>query len=243
VTKSALDAYTTLEHVVAAAQQPCGTAWLWEEEYAEPRSLGALLLDLLGYLPGAETEEVLKRALTFTDPRLLCFAAVSLLRRGWEVPPQKLAGIAASAETRNMLHDQLHALNQRALFPEHFRTQPAFAEADMVNWLIFPTELGRAPDEIELMQVISADAGPPEGEIDWYLFRFRTHDTESPAESPWLAGVSGPYRRKDGPTTEAGGDTFSSFEPWDSKPPEAHVGDVRQLLRDWRRAHARGRRD
>lgn len=43
--------------------------------------------------------------------------------------------------------------------------------------------------------------------------------------------------RKDEPTTEALGDTFSSFNKWDSKTPDEHVGDIRKLMEKWREYH------
>jgi hypothetical protein len=116
-----------------------------DEEYAEPRMLAALLLDLLGYLPGHEANEALERALAYSDPRLRCFAVISLLRRGREVAREHLASVAACPETRIWLYDLLRGIEKEDLFPAEYHNQPAFAESDMVNWLIFPTELGRAP--------------------------------------------------------------------------------------------------
>lgn len=238
-TKQVLATYAALEQKVLPAQRPSGVAWMWEEEYFENRTLAALLLDLLGFFSGPETEAALRRALEFPDSRLKCFAATSLIRRGQEVPRNSLVSIAASPEMRICLYSYLRSLEKAALFPEQYYNQAAFAEADMVNWLSFPSELGRVPDEIQLTNVISADAGPPHGVLDWYLFRFRCLETEGTADA-WLAGVSGPFLRKNAPTTEGGGDTFSSFVEWDTKTPEEHVGDIRHLLEQWREAHARG---
>jgi len=108
----------------------------------------------------------------------------------------------------------------------------------MVRWLVYPTELGRVPDQIELKKVVSVDAGGTDGVLDYYLFRFRTLPPHWAAKNGWMAGVAGPFLQKDGPTTEAQGDTFSEFERWDSRTPEEHVGDVRELLEDWRKRRA-----
>ena len=53
----------------------------------------------------------------------------------------------------------------------------------------------------------------------------------------WLAGVSGPFLRKDQPTIQALGDTFSAFTPWDRKSEAEHVEDVHELMKTWRERH------
>ena len=52
-----------------------------------------------------------------------------------------------------------------------------------------------------------------------------------------MAGVSGPFLRKDQPTIQALGDTFSAFTPWDRKSVDEHVDDVRELIKSWRERH------
>jgi hypothetical protein len=56
-----------------------------------------------------------------------------------------------------------------------------------------------------------------------------------------MAGVSGPFLRKDQPTTEALGDTFSAFTKWDSKTPAEHVGDIQELMKRWREYHSKNK--
>ena len=134
-------------------QKPESGAWMWEEPYEELRSKGALYIDLLGYFPEPHVKEVVRQVLSFTDPRLKFFAVLGLLRQGEDIEAKDLIDVAASAEVRNYLFDELKTLGKLSLFPEEFRTQAALAESNMVNWLIYPTELGCAPDEIELMHV------------------------------------------------------------------------------------------
>lgn len=54
----------------------------------------------------------------------------------------------------------------------------------------------------------------------------------------WYAGVSGPYRKQDAPHRDPMGDTFSTFEPWDSKTPKEHIQDVMDLLDEWRESRS-----
>jgi hypothetical protein len=191
-------------------QKPEGITWMWEELYEKPRSEGALYIDLLGHFPEPHMKEAVRQALSFTDPRLKFFAVLGLLRQGEDIEPEDLTDVAASAEVRNYLFDELKTLGKLSLFPEKFGTQAALAESDMVNWLIYPTELGCAPDEIELMHVGAFDT--EDGLADYYVFRFRTFEPSWGVKHGWMAGVSGPFLQKDAPSTEAYGDTFSRFE-------------------------------
>lgn len=233
-----LSAYRGLAEKLRPAQRDKGITWMWDERYSEWREDAGLLLDLLGYLPAKSVEPELRRALDYRDTRLQFFAIISLLRLGKAVDPAPVAAVAAQAEMRNSLYKELQAQGKQSLFPEKYRTQSAFAESDMVNWLTFPTELGRVPDEIELMKVVPVDTGLKDGIYDYYLFRFRTHEPHWAAKDGWMAGVSGPYLRKDSPTVSSLGDTFSSFEKWDSKKPDDHVGDTRELMERWRQHHS-----
>jgi hypothetical protein len=87
----------------------------------------------------------------------------------------------------------------------------------MVQWLIYPTELGKVPDLIELMNVFPAD--PSRGAADYYLFRFRG---ERAGDSGFFAGVAGPFKRG-APTVHDLGDTFSHFDKWESATPPQHL--------------------
>ena len=207
-----------------AYQRPTGTSWVWADEYQDSRSLAALVLDVLGHVSPACAEPELRLALGYSDPRLIQFAVVGLLRSGKEAPTDLVLRVAESPECRNWFFRGLKEINRSALFPTALMTQRAFAESDMVNWLTFPTELGRAPDEIELMAVIPSDT--PSGPGEYYVFRFRTYPPHWAAKDGWMAGIAGPFLSKDAPSTEAQGDTFSTFAAWDSKTPEEHLRGI-----------------
>lgn len=203
-------------------QRDTGVAWRYEEAYLPVKGEAGLVLDVLGYLPGRIVEDELHKALAYRDPYLKLFAVVSLFRRDLEVKREHLEAVAANAERRNWLFSKLASLNKLSLFPERYRTQESFAESKMVNWLVYPTELGSEPDEIELMKTIEIP-NQDDDDIDlFYLFRFRTHEPHWAAEKGWMVGVSGPFSRKQAPTTNGGWSTFSSFEPWDSKSADEH---------------------
>jgi hypothetical protein len=233
-----LTSYRQRRDRLMPAQQPTGVGWMWGDGYHRRRWQTGVLLDLLGHVAAPGVEAELRRAVAeYSDPRLKMYAVLSLLRQNFEVDADAVADVAASPECRRWLFDSLQKLERFHLFPAALRTQPALAESDLVHWLLHPAELGRAPDEIELMQVIPFPSGTDDGWLDYYLFRFRTDAPHWSARHDWMAGVSGPFLRKDAPSVQALGDTFSAFTPWRSKPLAEHVADVRELMKTWRERH------
>ncbi len=232
--------YGRLYDRLAPSQRPAdaGPTSSQPAEYEEARDTAEVMLDLFGWIPTPDTMTALQQAVGLRDPRLVCFAASSLVRRGATVAPAALELVASDADSRGLLFHELAALKQSALFPSRWATQPALAESVMVRWLEYPTELGDVPTAIELMNVVSEDVGEPDGVMDWYLFRFRSDDKSWKDES-WMAGVAGPFRRREEPTTRDYGDTFSSFDPWASKTPQEHVAKIREIIAKWA-AHRAG---
>jgi hypothetical protein len=160
-------------------------------------------------------------------------AVMSLLRLGHAPEPTAVARVAADPEARRRLFNGLTELDRLELMPPEHRTQEALAESELVEWLTYPAELGRPPTAIEFAELVSADT--EEGPVDLYVFRFRAKGGRLRRGS-WFAGVAGPYRRKDAPTTRGGDMTFSAFTPWDEQSPLDHAELVAEILETWRQA-------
>ena len=201
-----------------------------ERRYCADRAL-----TMLGAAPAsAEAVEELERW-TRLDPVPAAAALISLLRLGHEPQPSAVAPVAADPEARRRLFDGLSELDRLELMPPEHRTQEALAEAEIVEWLTYPAELGRPPTAIEFAELVSADT--EDGPVDLYVFRFRAERGRL-RRGKWFAGVAGPYRREDAPTTRGGGMTFSAFEPWDERSPLDHAELVAEILETWREGDA-----
>jgi hypothetical protein len=215
-----------------------GVAWRWTPQYHRRRWQAGVLLDLLGHISTPVVESELRLAVAeYTDPRLRLYGVLSLLRQNREADAAAVADIAADAEARKFLFEGLQLLERSQLYPAAYRDQSWLAESELVNWLIRPVELGRAPDEIDLVQSVEFDTGR-DGSADYYLFRFQSNPPHWASRHGWLAGVAGPFLRKDQPTVHSLGDTFSAFTPWDRKTEAEHVEDVHELARTWRERHS-----
>jgi hypothetical protein len=224
-----LACYDSLIDELAPYQSPDKIRAIWDDEdYLSARSLACLLLDLMGYVDTPEVRQRLNNALEYIDARPLLFATTSLVQLGASVPPGKLHAVAANAETRRWLFDHLQSLNRLELYPQAFASQAALAESEMVDWLMFPTELGCPPDEIELVAVYNIET--EEGLAEAYIFRFRMED------EPWEVGLAGPYLKTEQPTAFGMGATFSRFEKWAEYTLDEHVARILELTgeSDWR---------
>ena len=204
-----------------------GITSIWDDdEYLVIRSKVGIHLDLAGYINDSEVIMALNSTMAMNDMRLKMFAALSLIKHGYELDDKDLMEIAADNEIRNWFYDGLQKIGRIDVFPSQYKTQQYFAESNMVDWLIYPTELARVPDKIELMSVFD------DGEEEYYLFRFKCDSNKNWKEEGWMTGISGPFNKKAVPTTSAEGNTFSRFEKWESKTPEEHfeaiVGNVKQ---------------
>jgi len=113
---------------------------------------------------------------------------------------------AKDAKTRVSIYELLKQHNLTDLFPKSFLTREKFAESYLVNWLEFPTELGKSPDEIEQVEIIEID--DTDTKFYYYVFKFRTHPPHWAADEDWLLGVVGPYLENSNPTDFPNG-TFS----------------------------------
>jgi len=161
------------------------------------------------------------------------------VRLGESAPTAALNAVAADPETRGALFDGLNECKRSDAFPRSELTQEKLAEAEMVHWLAYPTELGQPPDEIELMRTIEEDAGESGGgRYAWFVFRFRVRAPHPSAEDGWLAGVAGPFRKDEFPTTRTWGDTFSTFTRWEEFTADEHLSSIRELMDRWREHHS-----
>lgn len=202
---------------------------LWSDEYSAVRSEAGLLLDISGRVPSTGSRAILKDAFSAGDPRLVMFAVIGALRLSLDPPDAAVFFAASRPEPRYWLFVELKALGRLDLFPSEFLNQHSFAEAELAQWLSFPTELGREPDEMEEMGTVEMPL--EDGQVaDLHVLRFRTVGDDWSAAKGWLAGVAGPYKRVDQPTLPGLGATFSRFEEWElhdvAGHAEANVGTV-----------------
>ncbi len=144
--------------------------------------------------------ELLTKILAFGINNISFFAAETLLFADFPVPQETINALAQDLIYADNTYSMLKKLKKTNLFPAEFATPEYLAKSDLVHWLSYPTELGRAPDEIEYLGKVR------KGGV-YHIFRFRSEsDTlDSETKGKWLIGWA----------NDDGG-TFSNFDHYDN---------------------------
>ena len=153
--------------------------------------------DAAQYNPREDSIALLYQALTLESSAIRYFATVSLLSLGKEVAPTVIASLATDLEYACLIHEALEQNGKSDLFPDELKSAEYLAKSDLVHWLVYPTELGKKPDEIEYIGTVTVE------KIPYYIFRFKSNsdNLDDEAKGKWLIGWSA-----------AEGNTFSEFE-------------------------------
>lgn len=110
------------------------------------------------------------------------------------ISPDEVYAYAANILSREDTYTLLQVYKQESLFPAEFNTVIKAAESRLANWLEFPTELGKCPDEMEFVKQVTILFNNNEEEKTYYqVFRFKTHAPHWAANDGWIMGVAGPY--------------------------------------------------
>lgn len=103
------------------------------------------------------------------------------------IKDSEVLSLVQNASLRYLVYLMLCEHNRQDLFPAEYYTHEKGAESFLANWLEFPTELGMAPDEIQLVKSVAID------DMTYYVFKYRTMPPHWAAANNWMLGVSGPY--------------------------------------------------
>ena len=152
------------------------------------------------------------------DGDISYYALSTLLSVGEEVSDEVIVTLA-----KDIIHaDQTYSLLERhsmtARFPAELRDPAYLAKSDLVHWLTYPTELGREPDEIELLGVTKK-----KGET-FHVFRYKSDSDNlgDDLKGVWFIGWSG----NDGGTFS----NFDKYADYEKKTPEKTVKYIRRKL-------------
>lgn len=212
---------------LAEKQRTTPGSWMFAEDYIEARNEVCEVIDLLGQLRFEAARENIRQALGFADSRIKYFAMFALNEFGEGLNVKDVEEIANYPEMRGALIERLQSTHRFSLIPSTLTSQLALAEADLVQWLTFPTELNSVPDEIKFLKKVEAKEQPGQ---DMYYFRFRTDEPHWASEDGWMIGWSGPFPRQ-GLAQLGGTDTFSKFEKWDGVESASVVSKLKGLFK------------
>lgn len=158
-----------------------------------------LMADISRFFADDTLIDLLYEVLKLGRNNVSFFAVDTLLSLKKDVPQTAIDALARDLQYANLAYGSLAEHGKQALFPAECATAEYQAKSDLVHWLMYPTELGKAPNEIEYIGKITylfkKDV--------YYVFKYRSDsDTlDDEVKNQWLIGRS----------SENGG-TFSNFD-------------------------------
>jgi len=115
---------------------------------------------------------------------------IDKLARHESISRSEVEMMVSNAALRSGIHRVLATYSRLDLFPTELLTIEKGAECFLITWLEFPTELGEAPNEIELHTTIALDDILS---LTYYVFQYRMRNGHWAAQYNWMFGVVGPY--------------------------------------------------
>ena len=179
-----------------------------------------LIADVSKYFADDNVIAALKDLLRLGRNHINAYAVDTLCGFGIDVPQSVIEVLARDLEYANTTYHILQRQGKTALFPAECATEEYLAKSDMVRWLTYPTELGKAPDEIvyigKIKQLFKKEV--------FHVFKYRSDsDTlEDALKNKWLVGWS---------SNEGG--TFSNFDefaPFEKEPTEKALKLIKKKL-------------
>lgn len=165
----------------------------------EHEKLADLLLNCMSFYPAhPEINQLLLSSQNAPSPSIQLAATAACLRGNIPISPSQIENLAKTPSTRIGLY-QL-AENYPINFPNKYKTQLHFAEADLAMWL---ESKGKGSSEFRELEKVPLNE---EGVGNVYLFEFRSGNR-------WLLGISGPQPADSTQVIEAGYLTGSKFTP------------------------------
>lgn len=164
-----------------------------------------ILADLAVYINNGKILNLLEKFLDLNISDLTkIFVIKALLYNNRDVLEDSLLKIASNKSVASRFFRVLESINREQYFPEKYRNQEYIACSNMINWLLYPTELGEEPDSIEFVDILE------DCDIIYYIYKF-TAKNGPLSDKGYMIGVSGGYD-SNMVTSHDTGSTFSNFE-------------------------------
>ncbi|MDE6029229.1 MAG: hypothetical protein K2F90_02775 [Clostridiales bacterium] len=141
--------------------------------------------------------DLLERAMQSCTDNVRYYSLGTLLDNDRTVTESAVRPLAEDLEYAELTYSLLCKYGKQALFPTELNDAEYLAKSDMVCWLVYPTELGKKPDDIQLLGIAKVK------KETYYVFKYKS-DSENLSDdclNQWLIGWSSPD-----------GGTFSNFD-------------------------------
>ena len=158
-----------------------------------------MAVDLVKDFHNDKSAGILNATLSAGHSNITYYALESLISLEADFPAECIKGLAEDLEYANLTYLLLNKHGMTHLYPAEFASNEYLAKSDLVHWLIYPTELGKAPDEIEYIGKVKKLFSNEE----YHVFKYRSDSSnlDDALRGKWLIGWS----------SDNGG-TFSNFD-------------------------------
>lgn len=164
-----------------------------------------LLADVCKHFAEENVLSALMELLKLGRNHINIYALDTLCSTWQDVPPAVVEALARDLEYADTAYNILRRSGKTRLFPAECATEEYLAKSDLVRWLTYPTELGKAPDEIVYIGKIKKLF---KKEV-FHVFKYRSNSETlgEDRKNKWLIGWSS----NDGGTFS----NFDEFAPFD----------------------------
>jgi len=179
-----------------------------------------LLADVSKHFANEDVIAALQDLLQLGRSHINVHAVGTLCVLGADIPQSAINALAEDLEFADTTYHLLQRQGKAALFPAECATEEYLAKSDLVRWLAYPTELGKAPDAIEYIGKIK----PLFRKEVFHVFKFRS-DSDTLGDdlkNKWLVGWSS----NDGGTFS----NFDEFAPFEKEPAEKALKLIKKKL-------------
>lgn len=162
-----------------------------------------LIIDLATYLNDYDIESLINRISNY-KMNFSCklFIMKYKIINNLEIESGKIEELLKSKKELERVVNLFEKNNMLDKLPLNNITQEEIAKSNMIKWLEYPTELGKIPDEIELIGKFEFNNHM------YYAYKFKSNDF---IVKDFMLGIAGGYE-KDKITSITTGCTFSKFE-------------------------------
>lgn len=164
-------------------------AWLSDTDednysYAVSSSVAIPFIEL------SAREKLFAKALAHPDPRVRLETSWAQAKSGDETGVDRLVKFSLDPGLSLMAQNYLEELGFGHRIPSDVREPNFLALAEMANWLAYPTEFGRPPDEIEIFDAREIFWPPTDDRRQVFLvsYKYLSHDDEGPQSGIGMVG-------------------------------------------------------
>ena len=186
--KSALAGFVAAEFKAMLKKDSLSEDELTSLEYAS---------DVCKYFADGEIYDLLEEILKIKNQTVRFYALQTLLSAKRDVPASVIREMAEDLSYAELTYCELAKHGKLSLYPDEYSSDEYLAKSEMVHWLVYPTELNKQPDEIELVGKVAKK------KTEYYIFKYKSDSDNLGDElkGKWLIGWS-----------SRDGGTFSNFD-------------------------------